>query len=139
MLRILVAVDGSEPANRAARFAARLVPPNGVLELLYVYDASSAAQLGMRALSSQDLAARAEEVARGSIEGAARAVEGTCSVVHHVALGHPPEEIVARARETNADIVVVGTRGLGPLRAMLLGSVSRKVLALTDRPTLVVP
>ena len=98
MQRILVAVDSSDEANRAARFAARLVSPQGVLELLYVYDASTAAQLGMRALSKDKLALHGEEVARGSIDGAPRAVEGACKLVHHVAYGHPADEIVgARA------------------------------------------
>lgn len=139
MQRILVAVDSSDEANRAARFAARLVSPQGVLELLYVYDASTAAQLGMRALSKDELALHGEEVARGSIDGATRAVEGACKLVHHVAYGHPADEIVARAQETNADIIVLGSRGLGPVKGMLLGSVSRKVLSLSDRPTMVVP
>jgi nucleotide-binding universal stress UspA family protein len=139
MQRILVAVDGSSGANRAARFAAKLVSPGGVLELVHVYDATTAAQLGMRALSKEELAEHGELLARGSFDGAARAIEGACEIVHHVAYGHPADEIVARARETNADVVVVGSRGLAPLERVLLGSVSRKVIALAERPTLVVP
>ena len=47
-------------------------------------------------------------------------------------------EIVDAARLRGADIIVVGSRGLGKLSGMFLGSVSRDVLSETDRPVLIV-
>lgn len=52
--------------------------------------------------------------------------------------GSAPAGLLAAAREHNADEIVVGSRGLGSVRA-LLGSVSHELLAIADRPVLVIP
>jgi nucleotide-binding universal stress UspA family protein len=49
------------------------------------------------------------------------------------------ETIIAVADEVDADLVVTGSRGLGRLRSLLLGSVSDGLLHHCRRPTLVVP
>jgi nucleotide-binding universal stress UspA family protein len=140
MKRILVAVDGSEGANRAARFAAELARDTGAaLELLHVYDAPTAVHLGLRALSKEELSERGESIAHGSIAAAEEAIGGIVGAEHHLALGHPETEIVTRADELDADLIVLGSRGLRDLEGVLLGSVSRKVLSRAKRPVTVVP
>ncbi len=139
MQRILVAVDGSEAAGRAARLAAELAAPHGAtVELLHVYDVTTAMSLGMRALDREQLDAHGRAIGRGAMEAAERAIAGAAPLTEHVAFGHPAEQILLRAQETAADVIVVGSRGLSPLRSALLGSVSQKVLAHSDRPVLVV-
>jgi nucleotide-binding universal stress UspA family protein len=49
------------------------------------------------------------------------------------------DTILSEAEEVNADVIVVGTRGLTGLRSLLLGSVSHAVLQHADRPVVVVP
>lgn len=67
-----------------------------------------------------------------------------------IAMGHPETEIRCRVREGSAaesliaeasvaPVVVVGTRGRGGFASLLLGSVSRSVLAQASSPVLVVP
>ena len=51
----------------------------------------------------------------------------------------PAEGLVELARQRDARVIVVGTRGEGPIRGALLGSVPHKLLQLADRPVLVVP
>jgi nucleotide-binding universal stress UspA family protein len=51
--------------------------------------------------------------------------------------GNPADGIVTRARELDADVIVVGTRGLGPFKSALMGSVSTAVVHRADRPVLV--
>ena len=51
----------------------------------------------------------------------------------------PAHALVALADERDARVIVVGTRGEGPLRGALLGSTPHKLLQLSDRPVLVVP
>jgi nucleotide-binding universal stress UspA family protein len=56
-----------------------------------------------------------------------------------VRIGAPAEELAAVASPEEADMLVVGSRGRGFLRAALLGSVSRKLVSLAACPVLVVP
>jgi nucleotide-binding universal stress UspA family protein len=51
----------------------------------------------------------------------------------------PAEALVALAQQHDARLIVVGTRGEGPLRAVLLGSTPHKLLHIADRPVVVVP
>ena len=51
--------------------------------------------------------------------------------------GEPADAIVDFARARDADLIVVGSRGLGTLTGAILGSVSRAVVQRADRPVLV--
>ncbi|MCZ7681598.1 MAG: universal stress protein [Sandaracinaceae bacterium] len=118
MKRILVAVDGSDGASRAAHWAAELAKETGAgLELLYVYDAPTAVHLGVRARTPAELSETAESIASGSIAAAESAIGGLAPAAHHLALGHPAREIVARAAHIDADLIVVGSRGSAPWTA----------------------
>jgi len=52
--------------------------------------------------------------------------------------GDPAEEIARFARDRRADLVVVGSRGLGPFRGAVMGSVSSGVVRRAGRPVFVV-
>ena len=51
----------------------------------------------------------------------------------------PVDALVAVAAERDARVIVVGTRGEGPFKAAIVGSVPHKLLQVADRPVLVVP
>jgi nucleotide-binding universal stress UspA family protein len=139
MKKILVCVDGSESANRAARFAAELAKDTGAtVELLHVYDAPTAAHLGMRALSAEEVRATTEAIAKGSVEAAEKAIDGLVPAEHHLAYGHPTHEITQRAKDIDASMIVLGSRGLRALKGVVLGSVSQRVLQTADRPVTIV-
>ena len=53
--------------------------------------------------------------------------------------GRPATTIVEQARETGADVVVLGTHGRTGVHRALLGSVARHVIGQIDRPLLLVP
>jgi nucleotide-binding universal stress UspA family protein len=55
-----------------------------------------------------------------------------------IAEGNAASEIVDFARQQAVDLIVVGSRGLGKLSSVLLGSVSREILKHADRPVLIV-
>ena len=58
-------------------------------------------------------------------------VETTSQVVEH---GDPVERILACAARENADLIVMGTRGLSDLKGLLMGSVSHKICQLAECP-----
>jgi nucleotide-binding universal stress UspA family protein len=80
---------------------------------------------------------------RSRLEGvlsrvASRFKERVASLESSAIVGRPAEEIVAAAREPGVDLVVMGARGLGPVRRLALGSVSDRVLRRADCPVLIV-
>jgi nucleotide-binding universal stress UspA family protein len=130
MKDILVPVDASDGANRAARFAGYIASETGAkLTLLFVYDAPTAAALGVASMSKEDAQQTVERVAQGSFDAARKELtEFDVPVETHVAMGHPANEIVAYARQHHPQLIVMGTRGLSPLEENLVGSVADYVL-----------
>ena len=53
-------------------------------------------------------------------------------------IGSPAEVIVSMAEEQKTDLIVMGARGLGPIKERLLGSVSHRILTLAPCATLIV-
>ena len=82
----------------------------------------------------------AQNEASQSVEEEVRKLEGAGGKVEmvHVAVGHPETEILRIAEEIGADLVVVGSRGLGPLKRSLMGSVSESVVRHAHSSVLVV-
>ncbi|MBK7675015.1 MAG: universal stress protein [Candidatus Accumulibacter sp.] len=57
---------------------------------------------------------------------------------HHILVGEPAPTIVDFARENGCMLIVMGARGLGTVAGVLLGSVTQRVVHLTDLPVVVV-
>jgi nucleotide-binding universal stress UspA family protein len=91
----------------------------------------------------QDTGAHADAERRAAGEkllaDAAAELNGFLAVEQSLLAGDPREEILRVAGEWTADLLVVGSRGLGAIRRLLLGSVSEAVLLHASCPTLVVP
>jgi nucleotide-binding universal stress UspA family protein len=52
--------------------------------------------------------------------------------------GKPAEVILALAEQNESDLIVVGSRGFGDLKSLILGSVSHKVLQTAECPCLII-
>jgi nucleotide-binding universal stress UspA family protein len=76
--------------------------------------------------------------AEAAVQTAVRALDGDVPVETHVVVAHDPADVLCRMSD-RFDLLVCGSRGYGPLRAVLLGSVSRRVVGEARCPVLVVP
>ncbi len=144
--RILVAVDGSDHAERAVDFAVELTKCFDVpLTVLNVVSTTSPVPMVMGTYAELEqiwLNARGalEEAGRELVEAAkARAEEaGAADVDTRVEVGSPARTITDVAAEIGADVIVMGRRGLGDLKGLLLGSVSHKVAQVADATVITV-
>ncbi|HEY4823368.1 MAG TPA: universal stress protein [Candidatus Bathyarchaeia archaeon] len=141
--RILVAVDGSENSERAARVAVDLAERWGSeLTVFHVVPRVSHAfvpvrsTLLFRAYYSDQEKAALKWIDKVMSLAKSRGVEAKPDV--RVAAPSVAEEIVRYAGKKNVDLIVVGTRGLGSFRKLLVGSVSSGVVAHAHCPVLVV-
>jgi nucleotide-binding universal stress UspA family protein len=140
MHNIVVPVDGSEHANRAAQFAAKLAgDANAALTLVHVYDPPTASLMGLEAKSREEIDAIRTADAQASFDAAQAAIGFTeASITTHALLGHPAPEIIRFAEDCGADLVVMGNRGRSELRGLLLGSVSEQVMRRATCPVTIV-
>lgn len=144
--RILVAVDGSEPALRAVDIAAGLAEKFGsellvvtVLESLRL--TSEARQFADTEHLKELPAALANRlIGEPLVSQAARRAtkKGVKKVNQIVENGDPAQEILRVAKALSADLIVLGSRGLGTIRGLLMGSVSHKVMNLSECPCMTV-
>lgn len=115
--RIVVGYDGSDASRRALDAAADLVGYGSSLAVVTVRDGEVGGDVpgdARRHLQARHVEAR-----------------------YHEPAGEPAERLVQVAQDVGADLVVVGRRNRGPLRA-LLGSVSSRVVRRADCDVLVV-
>lgn len=141
-MKILVPVDGSQGASAAARFAAELAGLcKGTLHLLHVYDSPTATSLGLRSLSREELEKVLESKATLSFAGAREAIGDDfpeLTITQQGELGDPAPTILRYAHSGDYDLIVIGRRGLTPMKELLLGSVSSRVLHNAGIPVTVV-
>lgn len=137
---ILVAVDASRAAQRALEQAVELARGEGArLTLISVAELPrwrfSGFPLAVPFPNEAELVSEAETI----VERAEALVPEGVPVSTVVRRGPVVKEILKRIEAGEHDLVVVGSRGLGPAGALILGSVSRAVVARSPVPVLVAP
>jgi nucleotide-binding universal stress UspA family protein len=126
--RLLVPLDGSEGSIKAAEFAAALARDTGAtVVLLHVYDAPAAVAMGFLPSTPAQLDDTQARAVQGHFKKARAAMGGVEADEHLIEIGHPAERIVEVARRENVSQIVMGSRGLSPIKELLLGSVSERV------------
>ena len=141
---ILVAVDGSRSGRRALDEAVKIAKATGaaVQALCVVQHPARLVDVGTgfaeeqtRQPAEADVATAALEEARtvfaqAGVTGTARAADS---------MGEEVAAVIYRiAAEEEADLVVMGTRGLSGVKRLLLGSVAESFLRMADRPVMLV-
>jgi nucleotide-binding universal stress UspA family protein len=145
MMRILLAIDGSPAADRARDLVAALPWREGGRLRIVSVAPTRPELLGV----PWSLAATADDeriedevlrIHRDALDTAEREMSctrGDVAIESVLVRGRAATVIVGQAREMDADLVVVGHRGMGPWESMLLGSVSAEVVDHAPCPVLV--
>ena len=134
---IVLAVDGSEHAEKAAELAAELAREgHDELVVLHVTEL-----LPPRFQVNTELDYQGDREAIELARGYAADMEADGLKVRvelrHSQYGHVARIITNLAEELDAGLIVMGSRGRADLSALLLGSVAHKVLHLSRRPVLI--
>lgn len=129
--RILVPVDFSDSSARALRDAAeRIAESGGSLIIVHVVPADYG-WLGIGRNESRDLDRSLQRQAADRLRAFVdEHVADNVAADLEVRIGRPPGEIVAAARESKCDAIVLSTRGLTGLDRYLIGSVADRVARL---------
>jgi nucleotide-binding universal stress UspA family protein len=136
-MRIVLGVDGSEGARWAGEMLVALpFPPPVEVTILSAVDVpepafTSLTPMARRAYGQAMATMRreAEEVALKAIEAAAEVLDGrVASLATRLKQGSPATALIEMAEGLRANLIAVGSRGLGPVKEFLLGSVSHKVV-----------
>lgn len=137
---LLLAVDGSENAYRAAQYTVNLqqAMPRAKCTILTVltFTEDEARFLGATATEYSISASQRADILLKKIKQLFHCAGLTPELA--VRQGDVAENILNYARQNNCDLIVVGTRGRGSLKGALLGSVSQRVIQQTPCPVLVV-
>lgn len=141
--RILIAFDQSPHAYRALAEAIELAQNNHAeLTVIGVAPEPSlwAAESGYIAppVSIGELDEQNKRAWRAMLDAAIASVPDDLPVTSVLRQGSAGTEIVREAEDGHHDLIVIGSRGRGELRSLLLGSVSHHVLQASDVPVLVV-
>lgn len=141
---IVVPADGSENSKRALTHALAVASRNDA-ELIIVHVAnivSAISNFDQTPISggyvseqiAEDMEATGKEILKEAMEN----IPENVKVRSVFQVGSPGPAVLAVAKQNCADLIVMGSRGLGPLKGLFMGSVSSYVTSHSTCPVLVV-
>ena len=137
MKTILIATDGSAGARAAVDEGLDFAEETGA-DVLFVAirhpPTAGVRRPVLAAVFSHELARLRPALQEAVAEAESRGIHADYDLLE----GDPGERILELARSRDVDLIVIGSRGLGAVASVILGSVSKRVLHDADRPVLVV-
>ncbi|HLK57323.1 MAG TPA: universal stress protein [Chthonomonadaceae bacterium] len=143
--KILICADGSDQALNAVRTAAEIAQKFG--SEIFVVNVFSPSTVPVpfvgvpeaMVMAEADMAEYARQV-QTAVEKSVAEILTAANVPYQTIreIGHPIDRIVAAAEREEADLIIMGSRGMGGWKSYLLGSVSDGVLHHAHCPVLIV-
>ena len=134
--KILVPVDGSASSDRAVAQAISIADLcESKLNFLYVANIN---QLAINAALSNAILAAVKKAGDVILERAVNMVPSDIKYETFSETGSPAVTILEFEKQIEADLIVMGSRGLGLVKGVLLGSVSQYIVEQSTCPVLVV-
>ncbi len=141
MLKVLIPVDGSKNSERAVAYAIDFVANSKAPVELHALNVQlPIVSGGVRMFfKHEDIEAYYQDNGREALRATReRLDQAGQAYTQHVRVGPIGETIAAYAKEQHCDHIIMGTRGLGSISGMVLGSVASKVLHVSDLPVTLV-
>jgi nucleotide-binding universal stress UspA family protein len=132
---ILVAVDGSKKGGKTVPVAVDLATKYGSSVTVVHVREHGRFEGGEIDLGP---AVSAEDLVDGVIGAFQAAGVSAAGVIRRVSPGDTPQQIVEVAKESHADLIVMGTRGMTEWKSLVLGGVANKVVHHSTCPVLLV-
>jgi nucleotide-binding universal stress UspA family protein len=137
--KILVPVDGSENSRRAFDKALSLAKDSGAtLTAIHVIESPPTVYVESQKLLDNLLANYRKESSKVLDQFEEIAEKQGIKIQAFIMEGDPASNIINYAKNEGFDMIVIGSRGLGKIKEMMLGSTSRKVIHYAHCPVLVV-
>ena len=141
-MKTLLAVDGSDNSYEAVHIMKYLARAEQ-LTLLHALDVSRPAYPEVLPEVAEELYKTLEQSMKEDGERLLKRVESLLPLhagptTKELRIGSPAKSILSMAEEQKADLIVMGARGLGPIKERLLGSVSHRIITLAPCATLIV-
>ncbi|WP_265109629.1 universal stress protein [Halosolutus halophilus] len=135
---VLVAYDGSEPAQKAAERAFSEYADEEIVLLRVVEAADGSTGAGIEL--AKDFFGKRKEKASEEIQEEVTDLAGADDVEFRteIAVGNPVREILRYAEEHDVDLIIVGNHGRSGVSRVLLGSVAEKIVRRAPIPVTVV-
>lgn len=134
--KILIAFDGSPPAERAFQYGLDLAKAfKAETTILAVARPPEPPTMGE---TSAWLDAATTHFEKDFAKLRAMAEPVGVSLATEIVVGHPAEQIIHQAAEKRVDLIVMGHRGKSVMQRWLLGSVSKRVLSYATCAVLIV-
>ena len=137
MNRILLATDGSENSKKAMAFAIDMAKRyDARLDIIHVITRSTVPVELLKLVDADEIEENPDAV---YLEKVGKKIVDICGedcrtsgvepakIKTFIFKGDPAHQIIDFAEEKHVDAIVMGSRGMGPLKGRLLGSVSRKI------------
>lgn len=138
--KILVPLDFSKHADAALALAIELAKGHGAeIHLVHAYELPTAVTMAYGVAIPQAVWDGIQEAALARLEEGRQRVEAAGQRAKtHLATAPAADAITSAAEAIGADLIVMGTRGLGGLKHVLLGSVAERTIRTAHCPVLTV-
>ncbi len=141
--KILIPVDGSEGSWRALNTAVEIGKKFGsellVVNVIQPYNNAALLAVPLDHATVSQGNSELEKIGDKVLEMAQERLAGyEYKTEYCLEIGHPSERIIALAKKSKADAIIIGSRGLSGIAEFFLGSVSSKVSQYASIPVLIV-
>jgi len=140
MFKILIPMDGSDNAARAVDYVIKLVTQSKQMEIHLITVRDPMDSLGVhRFWTDEQIRAFNQGAGDFALQaGRKRLDEAGIPYTPKIVIGEIAQTITEYAKEQHCDMIVMGTRGMGTIGSLLMGSVATKVVHLASIPVTLV-